>query len=61
MDENAADVVELKRASNTALRPAGTQHEMLDNQLAVSAKEIGEGFPPLWPVKDVGLVDLDPW
>ena len=60
MDEDAVDVILPERAADAALAPAGTEHEMLDDQLAMSAKEVGEGFLPVRPFEDVRLLDLDP-
>ena len=60
MHESAFDVVDLERAAHTALFPAGAKHKMLDDQLAASAEEVDEGFLPVRPVKQVGLLDFDP-
>jgi hypothetical protein len=61
MDTNTIEMIELERASNTALFPTGTKHKMLDDQLAMYAKEIGKGFLAVRTVEDIGLLDLDPW
>src|SRR5271165_6971715 len=60
VDEDAVDMIELEGATNAALAPAGTEHEMLDDQLAASAEEVGEGLLPVRPVENIRLLDLDP-
>src|SRR4029434_774573 len=42
MCERTFDMVHLERAANAALLPFGTEHEMLDHQLAPAAKEVAE-------------------
>jgi hypothetical protein len=53
-------MIELERAADASLAPVRSEHEMLDDQLAASAEQIGEGFLPVRPIEDIGLLDLDP-
>src|SRR5207245_4146423 len=59
-DANVVDVIEFERASDTALGPARTEHEVLDDQLAASVEQIRERLLAVRSVEHVLLLDLDP-
>jgi hypothetical protein len=60
MHERAFDMVHLERAANAALLPFGTEHEMLDHQLAPAAKEVAECLFAVRPLKNITFFDLHP-
>ena len=41
MHESVFDTVDLERTDDAALLPAGTEHKMLDDQLAAPVEEVG--------------------
>ena len=47
VNECAADVVRPKRAPYTSLLPAGTEHEMRDDELSPAAKKVSQRFFPV--------------
>src|SRR5690606_34564014 len=55
------EVVAQEGAAAAAFRPAGTKHEVIYDQLASSAEEVGEGHFSVRSFEDVFLVDLHPW
>src|SRR5438105_1719684 len=59
--ESALDMVDFERAADAALLPAGTEHEMLDDQLAAAVEQVGERLLALRTIEHIGLFDLDPW
>jgi hypothetical protein len=48
------------RPKGAALFPAGTKHEMLNEQLAAPLEKIGQRFPAIRAFEDVVLLDADP-
>src|SRR5260370_40163569 len=60
MHESALDVVDLERAADAALLPAGAKHKMLDDQLAATVEEVSQHLRAVGSLEEVGLVDLDP-
>src|SRR6266536_560569 len=60
MDEDAIDVIELERAPDAALAPVRAEHEMLDDQLAAPAEQVGQRLRAARPVEGVILFDLYP-
>lgn len=61
MHECAFDVVGSERAADAPRRPAGTEHEMMDDQLAAPIKQIGERLLPVRSFENILLLYLDPW
>src|SRR5438034_6495284 len=57
----AVKVVSEIRTAFASLFPPRAKHEMIDDQLTATVKEIGQGFPAIWAVEDIFLVDLNPW
>src|ERR1700720_4735682 len=53
-------MVGVERAADAALLPPGTEHEMLDDQLAASVEEVSERLLALRAIENIGLFDLDP-
>src|SRR6059036_262757 len=49
-----------ERAAPAALLPPGSEHEMIDNQLAASGEKVGQRLLAIWPVEYVVLFHLDP-
>src|SRR6185436_14142038 len=60
MHHRALDLVGAERAAETTLLPVGTQHEMVDDQLAAAGEQIAQRLLAVGSFEDVGLVDLDP-
>jgi hypothetical protein len=56
----AVDEVGQERAARATLLPSGTEHEVVDQQLAAPAEQVGEALLAVRPVEDVLLLDLDP-
>ena len=56
----AVDMVGEEGAAGAAFFPSGAEHEVIDDELAASGKEIGEGYFTAGAVEDVGLGDFDP-
>src|SRR5260221_9035850 len=60
MRAGAVDMVGHEGAAGAPFRPARTEHEMLDDQLAASVEQLSQRLPALWAVEYIGLVDLEP-
>src|SRR5713226_10266028 len=60
VDQDAVHVIGTKRAADAAFLPVGPKHEMLDDQLAASGEQIGEGLLARRRVEDIVLFDLHP-
>ena len=60
MHQGAADLVDLERAPDAALGPVGSEHEVLDDELAASVEQVGERPRAVRRVEHVGLVQPDP-
>src|SRR2546422_5573121 len=56
----AVDMIGHERAAPAALLPPGSEHEMIDNQLAASGEKVGQRLLAVWPVEHIGLLHLDP-
>src|SRR5690606_12324954 len=56
----AVEVVGEERAAVAAFLPAGAVHEVVDDQLAVAAEQLGERLAAVGAVELIGLVDPDP-
>ncbi|MGA9006212.1 MAG: hypothetical protein WB495_04800, partial [Xanthobacteraceae bacterium] len=46
--------------ARTARFPAGAEHEVIDDELALAAEQIGQGFLAVRPFEHVFLFDLFP-
>src|SRR5919198_4564441 len=58
--ESAVDMIDQERAAPATLLPPRTEHEVVHDQLASAAEEVGERLLPFRSVKHVILLDLDP-
>src|ERR1700722_11997987 len=54
------NVVRPERAAVTAFLPVGTEHEVLNDQLAAAGEQVAEGFPSVWPIENVRLLRSHP-
>src|ERR1700728_896715 len=61
MRQRAIDMVREEGATGAARLPAGSQHEMIDDQLMTSVEQVGEGLAAFRRVENIVLVQLDPW
>ena len=60
MHGGAVEMIGEERAARAAFLPAGTEHEVIDEQLAAAAEQVGERLLAAGPVEHVALVDLNP-
>ena len=60
MNRGAVEMIGQIRAARAALLPAGTEHEVIDDELALAAEQIGQGFLAVRTVEHVSLFDLFP-
>src|ERR1700722_12889863 len=60
MSGDAIEVIDDVRAAGATFLPSGTEHEVIDNQLAAAIEEIGEGFRAGGRFKRVGLFNFFP-
>jgi hypothetical protein len=60
MNDDAIEIVGPERAALAAFLPVGTQHEVIDDELAAAGEEIGERLRAIGPLKDISLLDLHP-
>ena len=60
MLQRAHGVIEFERAADAAFRPVGAEHEVLDDKLAASVEQVGEGDLAVRSVEHVVLLHLDP-
>ena len=56
----AIEVVREERAALAAIFPAGAEHEVVDQQLAVLAKQVRQAQRAIGALKLIGLVDFYP-
>src|SRR6266478_8991055 len=56
----AVEMIREVRATRAAFLPIRTEHEVVDDQLASAAEEIGKRLLAFWSIEDVGLLDLFP-
>jgi hypothetical protein len=61
MDDGAVEMIGEIRATRTAGFPAGTQHKMIDDQLALAAEQIGQGLLAVRRIEQIILLHLFPW
>ena len=61
MPVRAVEMIGQIGAAFATLLPAWTEHEVIDDQLTASVKEIGQRLFAVGTVKDVLFVDLDHW
>src|SRR5260370_21671082 len=54
------DLVGEQRAAGTALLPIGTEHEVVDHELAASVEQAGERHRTVGVLEDIVLLDPDP-
>src|ERR1044071_7646986 len=59
MPVGAVKVVGQKRTALATFLPAGTEHEMVNNQLAPSVEKISQGFLTVRSLENILLIDLD--
>ena len=60
MRQRAIAVIGKKGTTGASGLPAGTQHEMVDDQLAAAAEQIGQAFLARRSIENLRLFDLDP-
>ena len=60
MCQRAVGVVHVERAARAALLPIGTEHEVVNNQLALAIEKVRKRHLPVRPVENVIFFDLDP-
>ena len=60
MRQQAFEMVDAERAAHALQRLSRTLHDVLNEQLAAAAEQIGERHPALRRIEFVALVDLDP-
>src|SRR5262249_32788637 len=60
MREGAVYMIGQERATRTSFLPFGTEHKVINDQLAPSVEKLGECRLPFRPVENVVLLDLDP-
>jgi hypothetical protein len=60
MHHRAVEVIGEQRAARAALLPVRAEHEVIDDQLALAAEQIGERLLAVRGVEHVVLVDLLP-
>ena len=60
MHQRAVGVVHIERTARAALLPVRTEHEVVDNQLAVAVEKLRERHLPVRPVENVIFFDFDP-
>ena len=56
----AVEVIGEQRAARTTLLPVRSEHEMIDDQLAAIAEQVGQRFFSIRPIEFVTLVYLQP-
>src|SRR5260221_9492867 len=56
----AVDLVREQRTAGASLVPFGTEHEVIDDELAASVEKVGERHRALGAFEDIVLLDLDP-
>jgi hypothetical protein len=60
VDIGAIEMIGQIRTAWAARLPARAVHEVIDDELALAAEQIGEGFLAARPVENIGLLDLYP-
>src|SRR5215469_3018891 len=60
VDGGAVEAVGPERAVRAAGVPLGREHEVVDDELAAAAEQVGQGQLPVRPVEDVVLGDFLP-
>ena len=60
MDDRAVEVIGKQRAALAAFFPVGTEHEMVDDQLAFAAEQVGQSLFAVWAVEHIIFLDLFP-
>ena len=60
MHQRSVSVVYVAGAAGTPFLPLGTEHEVVDDQLASAVEEVGERFLARGRIKDIVLLDLHP-
>src|SRR5258706_11270515 len=58
--DDVVEVVRPERAGRAALLPVGAEHEVIDDELALTREEIGERLLSLGAVEDILLLDFFP-
>ena len=60
VDDGTVKMIGQERAARAAGFPVGAEHEVIDDQLALAAEQVGQGFLAARPVEHVSLVDFHP-
>jgi hypothetical protein len=60
MRQRAVGMVHIERAAWAALLPVGSEHEVVNDELASTLEKIRERYFPMRPVEHVILLDLYP-
>jgi hypothetical protein len=60
MAKRTIDVLGLEGAADAGRIPIGMEHEVMDDELASTRKEIAEGFAAGRRIEEIGLVDPNP-
>lgn len=60
VNERPIDVIGQEGTAWAAHFPFGTEHEVVNDELAAIAKETGKRLFTVWAVEDVILLNLDP-
>jgi len=56
----SVDMIRKERAARTTLFPPWAKHEVVNNQLASTAKEVGKRLLSAWPLEHILLLDFLP-
>src|SRR5262249_41620762 len=60
MHDNAVEVVSLERTTLAALGPAGSEHEVIDDQLTPAVKEVSQRLSSARAVENILFLDFFP-
>src|SRR5579872_968808 len=61
VDTDAIVIVRPERTAFAADIPIRAKHEVMDDELGSSGKQISQRLLPRWAVENVGLLDEFPW
>src|SRR5271169_1305586 len=60
MDDRAVEMIGKQRTARAALCPVGAEHEVVDDQLAFAAEQVGQGPLAVGTVEHIIFLDLLP-
>jgi hypothetical protein len=60
MNDHAVEMIGKIRAARAALHPIGSEHEVIDDELARATEQIGQKLAALPRLERVGLLNFDP-